>query len=254
VVSPADAVAHATVVLAIVTGVLALVTLLLVRVTWTGIRGSQRDANRQIKAAGEAAGEEIAAMRETTAAQLEMARSQLAATHRPLLIEVFPSGPIYPDMGAHKEEPIGSVPGYGLTFTGRKRQLIDPRSVFVSVESGTAFISVPLRNVGRGLAVVDSGAIQIQGPALSSLKERPVARRVRVPVEETTRVDLIVECSAQPKIAPTDRWFITVPYTDFAGQQRAVASVQIGCPGGAGVGSSWFVTEVQQQAANLMAP
>src|SRR5437868_4024544 len=96
----ADATADATLALAILTGVLAIATAVLAAVTYWGIRSARTDADHQIEATRETAANEIAAMRETTAEQVAAAREELDASQRPLFIEVFPTGPIYADMGA----------------------------------------------------------------------------------------------------------------------------------------------------------
>lgn len=99
--------ASATLVLAILTGVLGLATFVLAGITYYGVKSAQADARRQIKAARKAADDqieatretaanEIEAMRETTAEQLAAARDELDASQRPLFIDVFPTGPVYP--------------------------------------------------------------------------------------------------------------------------------------------------------------
>lgn len=45
-----------------------------------------------------------------------------------------------------------------LRFPGTTAAEIDPRFVFVRLDGATAYIRVPLRNVGQGLAVIDEAA------------------------------------------------------------------------------------------------
>jgi hypothetical protein len=250
----ADATADATLALAILTGVLAMATVLLAALTYYGISSARKDADRQIEATRETAANEIEAMRETTSEQVAAAREELDAAHRPLFIEVFPTGPIYPDMGARDDPNINPAPGrqirqtIHLAFPGREESEIDPRVVFVAIERGMAFISVPLRNVGRGLAVIDQQEITIEGVALGQFKTGPLARRVRVPASETTRVNLIVEFQAGgAKISRDDRWLLRVPYTDFAGRQRTVAAIKLGYTGEYAADGPWYVMGVDQE-------
>jgi hypothetical protein len=247
----ANAVANATLALAVITGVLALATVCLAFTTWAGIRSARKDAANEITAMRETTDDEIKAMRETAAEQVAAARDELDASHRPLLIEVSATGPVYPDMGARANPNIHAtatrlVPQtIELTFdNARSPEEIDPRIVVVRLERGMAFVSVPLRNVGRGLAIVDETNITLEGTGLGSLKAPPVARRVRVPVNETTRVVLIANFLAGKTIPAADRWRLHVPYTDFAGRQRTGALIQLGYRGPDAATGEWEVTAV----------
>lgn len=201
--------AVATVILAVVTLLLAIATVLLVWATRKSAREARDDA-----------------------------AAQLRSSYRPLLIEVLPSGPVTADMGADTDGRISQA------FAGRDREWIDPRSVCVRLERGMTYVSVPLRNVGRGLAIVDAAAIELSGDAIGRLRGEPTARKTRVPPGETTRIDVISGYDSQAKIeAP---WTLLVPYEDFAGGQRTTATITLECP--YGPQDAWFVTDIQQAA------
>jgi hypothetical protein len=232
----ASALADATLVLAAATVALAVISVL-------GIRSARTDVTRQIDA-----------MRTATDEQLAAAREELDAAHRPLLIEVFASGPIYPDMGARSNPSISRAAGreipetISLRFDGTAPSEIDPRFVFVDFERGMAFISVPLRNVGRGLAVVVESDIAANGDALYDLKAPPSASRVRVPVGETTRVNIVARQQAGVSVGPGDQWAVTVPYTDFAGRQRTVARVILERSDSSPAPFQWHIASVEDAA------
>lgn len=231
--STEQVIAVATIVLAGVTLLLVLVTALLVWAT----RRSAHDAREDARSA-------LAAAQATTARELEAARHQLEHSYRPLLIEVLPTGPVLPDMGASANGGATGNPRIALTLPGRATEEIDPREVLVRLEQGTAYVSVPLRNVGRGLAVIDAGGIGLTGEALGAQRYGN-ARRTRVPVGETTRVDVICAYATGTPMTPEGALRLTVPYTDFAGSQHTNAQVQLSCerdPTGA-----WYVTNVEQE-------
>lgn len=139
-------------------------------------------------AAKEDADRQIAALKETAAAELAAAHAQLDASHRPLLSDVYPYGPLYPDMGARPNpaaEPARHGAAQTISLNFRRFEVDwDPRKVFVKLDGGMAFISVPLRNVGRGLAVINAAAITIEGVGLGDFKQAPAASRPRVPREK----------------------------------------------------------------------
>ncbi len=231
----ADTLTTATVWLAVGTFVLALSTVALVLVTRKATFDAREDAKAQITATREAAEREVAA-----------ARAQLLANEKPLLIEVFPSGPIYADMGARPDPDINAAPGREvpqvilLSFRGGPRNAVDPRNVFVELGVPT-YVSVPLRNVGRGVAVIDPDSIELVGPALGELVDA-FARRYRVPVGETTRIDVVIGYSVNTPLSVTDEWQLSLAYWDVGRQQRLLATVRLSKredPDG------WFVTGVE---------
>jgi hypothetical protein len=266
----ADATSRATAALVIVTGVLVIVTGALVVVTAVGNHSAQEDAEKHVKALDKATSEqseamrestakqvasaqdEITAMRETTAEQVAAARNQLDASHRPLLIEVMSSDPIPEDLETHDNPDIVAAPGrvisqrITLELPGAPDEEIEPCKVFVRLASGSAFVSVPLRNIGRGLAVIDNDGVLIRGPALADLQAASVSRQ-RVPVGGTTRVTIRARFVTGSKLlTPGDRWLMTVPYADFAGRQQTTAAVSLAClrePDG-----PWHVVDVSNPA------
>jgi hypothetical protein len=85
----------------------------------------------------------------------------------------------------------------------------DPRTVFVRFQSGRIFMSVPLRNVGKGTAVIADG-VTIEGDAVGPIKYSG-ARRGHVPVGETTRIDLIASYDWAQRVEHGSHWLLTVP-------------------------------------------
>jgi hypothetical protein len=265
----ADATSRATDALVVVTAALVIITGVLAVIAVAGNRSARSDAKKQIEALRQAtstqveamressaqqvaaAQDEIAAMRETTAEQVAAARDEIDARHRPLFIEVSPTGPITPDMGAHRQPDINVAPGreIPMTITQRLPGLssieIDPRILFVRFEAASAFVSVPLRNVGRGLAVIDRDGLTLTGPTLGELQALLV-RRVRVPDRETTRVTIrVAHAVGSRRLTPADQWCVRVPYVDFAGRQRTVAVVSMSpSPEGS---EQWGILAVQNE-------
>lgn len=205
----ADLTATATLILGAITFALVIATVALVMVTRA--------------AADEARGEALA--------QLKILERQFGAEHRPLLVDVLLDGPIPADMPRPDEvlsqDMLCLLPAT-IYWAGVPSGDYDPRAILVAGDERTVRVSVPLRNVGRGLAVVDAGGIEVAGQwgwPLSMVESVSVYRR-QVPVGETTRIEIAAGIRAQE--APPNQQAvlgdicITVPYTDFAGQQRAV--------------------------------
>ncbi len=124
----ADAAAHATLVLAVVTGVLAAATVALAFISYCGIRSARAGADRQIAATRDAAAREVAA-----------AREQLDASYRPILVPFQRSADNVTFRG-------GQIPtGGGPHVTGNPPERKDlPRY-------SAAFL--PVVNVGTGPAL-----------------------------------------------------------------------------------------------------
>jgi hypothetical protein len=118
-----------------------------------------------------------------------------------------------------------------------------------------AFVSLPLRNVGRGLAIVDTANITLQGlPWIGAQKTFPRAEPERIPPGETTRIYLINEYhtvgdqQGPTRMRQEDRWTLRVPYRDFAWEQPSTLEILLGYEGdGAAVGT-WFVSAVRAVA------
>ncbi|HTZ64727.1 MAG TPA: hypothetical protein VMB51_11545 [Solirubrobacteraceae bacterium] len=151
------------------------------------------------------------------------AREQIAASHRPLLIEVAPDGPIACDpLIIH---PAGDVPRIHTEFSGGHVADLDPRQVYVHLGGPWASVVVPLRNVGRGLAVIDPQEIRVVGERLGAMHSSKVSHE-RVPPNESTRI------LCTPRMTPGAAdypwvWELFVPYKDFAGRQLTVAVVRL---------------------------
>ena len=150
--------------------------------------------------------------RDDLTAQLELLRRQLQAAHRPLLVEALAS------------------------------------TIDVAIEAGKIRLGVPLRNAGNGVAVIDGGGLEIEGAGIGPLESRAV-QRSHVPVNETTRIDLVTAHRMheldQPQRAS---WQLSVPYADLGGAQQIVARVLIVCRGD-DVHGPWHVERVDQQSS-----
>jgi hypothetical protein len=243
----ADLTATATVILAGITLALAIATVALVVVTRQG----------------------TAQARSAAKAELNVLERQVGTGYRPLLVDVIRTAPVPPDVGAlydvsRSDGPnrIADYPGPVIEtkFPGHEPALFDPRMAFVSFEAGKIYLSVPLRNVGRGLAVIDGGGVALTGPFVGALEYRTI-QRYHVPVAETTRVDLITGYLRQQASELVEQghtllgisWKLTVPYCDFAGEQRTVARLQIVCRGDR-VEGPWLVDRVEQETPGDQEP
>lgn len=120
--------------------------------------------------------------------------------------------------------------------------------VSVSFEGAKIHVSLPLRNVGRGLAMIDGEGVGLSGPGVGALESRTVQEDY-VPPGETTRLDLLAAFGDGP-IATGTVWQLTVPYLDSAGRQRAVARLQIVRR----TDDAWFVERVEQASTSETKP
>src|ERR1700733_1613364 len=155
----ADLTATATLILAGITLALVIATIALVAITRRGL-DQERDHARD---------------------ELDLLRQQFGAEHRPLLVDVLTTTAVPPDMGAREgvqratgpnATVIHSDPTIETAFPGFPVQDFDPRTVFVSFTAGKVYISTPLRNVGRGLAVIDGGGVEIEGAGIGHVEYR----------------------------------------------------------------------------------
>jgi hypothetical protein len=210
---------HTDEIIAIGTAALAVVTLTLVLATGFLVRATR-------KAAGEAR---------------EDSQALLRASDRPLLIEVLRGSPVTADMDADAD---GSI---SLLFPGRERERIDSRAVYVRFAEGLVYVSLPLRNVGRGLAIIDVAGVELSGSALRDMIIfEPVASASRVPPGETTRINLMKVYDKDAEIK--GEWSVSVPYRDFAGGQATTAEITLACPDGPL--NTWLITGVAQVTAS----
>lgn len=231
--------ATATLVLAGITLALVFATIWLVLSTRAGTSRAQKDAR----------------------AELKVLQRQVGSSYRPLLVDVLTSAPPAPDMGA--EYDVDSRQGPNATahepgpvvwtkLPAIEPSLFDPRTPFVLFQGGKIFLSVPLRNVGRGLAVIDGDDVELAGSLVGSVEYRAIQRH-HVPVGETTRIDLITGAyrwDNSYEVVPGRvmfgiAWRLAVPYLDFAGEQRTTATLQIVCRGDQ-VEGPWLVERVDQ--------
>jgi gas vesicle protein len=220
---------------AIFTGLLLVGVVIAAWSVWEARNASRedRDATKEAsEKASEDAKEELEATRQAAkeasdaaSRQLAAAKQQLQASYRPLLIDVLPNGPITADMESFSYKPGirgDDKQAVMINVGGRERGRIDPRSVLVDISSTDAIVSVPLRNVGRGLAEIYPESIEVSASA--AIIDTTVDRR-RVPPNETTRVSV----AFKPELGADSAsgFFVSVTYSDFAGEQTTVADVHL---------------------------
>ncbi len=196
-------------------------------------------------------------------AELKLLERQVGAGYRPLLVDVLPTAPVPDDMGAlydvtWSQGPNATAdepgPVVETKLPGIVARFFDPRTAFVQFQGGKIFLSVPLRNVGRGLAVIDGDGVELAGPLVGALEYRMI-QRPHVPVGETTRIDLIAGAHRWQhayEVVPGRvmfgiSWQLAVPYLDVAGEQRTTARLQIVCRGEQ-VDGPWLVDRVDQES------
>jgi hypothetical protein len=96
--------------------------------------------------------------------------------------------------------------------------------VYVGYPAGRICVAVPLRNVGNGLAVIDSTGIRVIGDGLDREVLGREVHRERVPPGETTRI--LCTHGVMPSAERQDLQLL-VPYRDFADEQPTVADVRL---------------------------
>lgn len=236
----ADLTATATLILAGITLALAIGTVALVLVTRQGTTQAREDAK----------------------AELKVLERQVRAAYRPLLVDVLTTAPAPVDMGAEMNvqarsrgrDVAYSGPTIETRLPGIEPARFYPRTAFVLFQAGKIYLSVPLRNVGRGLAAIDGGGVELDGAMVGELEYRTIERE-HVPVGETTRIDLITGHLRQQASDPAEQghtmrgisWRLTVPYCDFAGEQRTVVGLRIVCRGD-DVNGPWLVERAAQES------
>jgi hypothetical protein len=152
------------------------------------------------------------------------AREQIEASHRPLLIEVPPDGPVsYDPLVIH---PAGDVPRVRTEFPGGHVANLDPRQVYVHLDGPWASVAVSLRNVGRGLAVINPQEIRAVGERLGQMHSCQVSHE-RLPPGESTRVLCTPRLIHGMAATYPWVWELFVPYRDFAGRQLTVAVIRL---------------------------
>jgi len=198
---------------------LAVFTIALVMVTAVTVISAQRSFNADRKDAAEDRRLTMESINTTE----KTIGAQILASYRPMLIEVSPTGPVFPDMGARSTD---SDPLITLEM-GTFKVEIDPREVYVRINNGFAILSIPLRNVGAGLAVIDQEWVRISGPEIKAVA-RPIVHRPRIPVGETTRIDFEAQYEPAEIVPAVAEWAIWVEYRDHRGLQPTLAIVQVG--------------------------
>jgi hypothetical protein len=146
--------------------------------------------------------------------------AQFRASMRPVLVEVKPYAPPPSDLGGRRTR-RGKV-RYNIHFPDKSwRRDWDARRPYVDVgQDGGLRISLVVRNVGEGLAMIDSAVqlVQRQAPKLSG---RPHVRYPRLPPGESTRINMVTVPLEGP--AP-ERIQVKVPYTDLSTKTKDSAT------------------------------
>lgn len=228
---------------AIATAALALLTFVLAIAAIVAAVLAKRDIDTQLRTSAE----DLRATREATQAAQTMAQRQIDASHRPLLIDVAPFGPVDSNDALVQSY---TTPRTRLEFPGGHTDDVDPRQAYVYLSGPRVNIAVPLRNVGQGLAIIDPALISVWGQRIGEM-ERAVVARERVPPGETTRI------LCTPRLAPlevaTYPWVLTVrvPYCDFMGGQATIAVVYLEQQFAE---TEWLLREVEQVPPDDAAP
>jgi len=139
---------------------------------------------------------------------------------------------------------------YHLTFPdGFRVENWDGRRPYVyAVEGDRLRVSVVVRNVGEGLALLSSPAVRLEGTRLASYSRTSQIRYPRLPPGELTRVNVVlVERLPGTQTRPIH---VSVDYTDLSGRQRTRAEFQLArVPSRARTsdedGYAWLVTGVE---------
>jgi hypothetical protein len=185
-------------------------------------------AKRDIEAHLSTSADDLLVTREATKAAQEAAQRQLRASYRPLLIELPPYGPIDENDPMLEGGPdAGKVP---LSFPGGHEGIVEPRGVYVALSGPRINVSVLLRNVGNGLAVIHPMQVQLLGQRMLPQRVGEYVTKIerpRVPPGETTRI-LHAPTISHEKMADYP-WSLTlqVPYWDFAGEEGWVALIYL---------------------------
>lgn len=121
---------------------------------------------------------------------------------------------------------------------------VKTRRIYVAFEGGRAFFAVPLRNVGRGLAVIDPADISVGGEGLAKQPLGCEVQRERVPSGEMTRVLCTYEQASQGEEPKRSTFEMTVPYRDLDESQAFAAVVRVELV----TDDQWRVCAVRQTA------
>jgi hypothetical protein len=164
-----------------------------------------------------------------TAQLYSAAFAQLRASSRPLLVEVKPYAPLLPDL-AHqmkpdKRNPEKKRPCYQIDFPdGVSKPDWDARRPYAeAVKDKPLRVSIAVRNVGTGLALIDESSLDLEHSGHPIVRKRHV-RYPRLPPGESTRLNLVagtLESRYRGLIK------VVVRYTDLSGVQRESAHITL---------------------------
>ena len=102
---------------------------------------------------------------------------------QPLLLDVLASAPAPDDMGAEYDvewsqglnatvhEPVP----WSVNLPGMERRTFDHRTVFVLFQGAKIFLSIRLRNIGGGLAVIDGDSVKLTGSLVGNIEWRTIS-------------------------------------------------------------------------------
>jgi hypothetical protein len=205
---------------------LALLTLALVTAAVVAAHYAKQDVDAHLRTSAE----DLKATREATEAAQRAVQRQIEASHRPLLIDVTET--------TSKPSDLDPEHDVLLTFhNGEHVAQTDWRHVYVGYTPGRIFVAVPLRNVGSGVAVLDTAGVRVTGDGIDKQPMDQAIHRERVPPGETTRI--LCAHNVKPSVKRR-RLQVLVPYQDFAGSQATVADVRLVC----GDDDQWHVQSV----------
>jgi hypothetical protein len=167
--------------------------------------------------ANRAAQDDLTATRGAATAAETAAHRQIEASFRPLLADVIRKGPVTDDM-----EAFNAAGRWRINIEiGDQNLDIDPRIVWVTTTPEHTYFSVPMRNVGNGLAVINEHDVSVLGARC--INEVQI-RRPRVPPGETTRITCVFTADVPGAV---ESLLVNIPYTDFDEGQQLAASILI---------------------------
>ncbi|MFZ2112257.1 MAG: hypothetical protein WAU77_00845 [Solirubrobacteraceae bacterium] len=156
--------------------------------------------------------------------------SQLRASMRPLLVEVKPYAPPPADLSGFWDAKTGRHV-YMLRFPGDddfEAEDWDGRRPYVrDTPGGPLRVSVVLRNVGAGLALMDEGAIIVRRGERSLPIKEALIRYPRLPAGESTRVNIVTASGGELTDPAAKMISVELSYSDLSGEFRETARVAL---------------------------